>query len=155
MHDLDDGLELEHLGTAASRSGSGTAVAVAVVLVSALALVAVVEDRTLRPPSPCRSLSIRSWGVVGVEERAPVVFAVVDVPAGASIVRLGVDGGQDTAPVVNGHAVVAVPLSTARLRGASGGQLSAAALADVGAVPVIARDADGWAVARAPIGLGC
>ena len=159
MHDLDDGRELEHLEPApdAARAPDTAVVALVAVVVAVALLVGL--ERTSRPPPACARgpLSIRSWGVVGIDERRPVVFAVVDVPPGADarIVRLDVDGRQDTSVVIRGHAIVAVPVSTARLRGSIDGRLSKAAHAELGAVPVVARDADGWAVARAPLGADC
>jgi hypothetical protein len=166
--DLDDGRELEHLpvdGAVAlgradcrpARPRRPTAeVVIVAVAMTALLLVGVDGEGRRRGcgPSP---VSIRSWGVIDVDQRTPVLVAVVDVDEGAEarLVRLAADGGQDTAPVVHGHAVVAVGLSRARLAGATGARLSPAALADLAAVRVIARDADGWSVARAPVGGPC
>jgi hypothetical protein len=81
-----------------------------------------------------------AWGVADTEEPQPVLYAVVRTSPRVKTVRLAADGHQDTALVVDGLAVTAVRLSSARS--------TPVGRADLGKVELVGRDALGWVVDR-------
>jgi hypothetical protein len=106
-----------------------------------------------RPVVVAPPMYVSSWGIFGVAESAPVLYATVVVADGPATVGVSLDGITDAVGLTGDEAVLAVPVSTRRLTdtvrvGDDGGVAPDFEFADVA---VVARDHRGREIGRAPL----